>query len=76
MVPPLTLLGPQSRFGDKTLGIRVVCPQKRHCSPKRVEVLKGLRNTSTYHSGRKRKEHKDRLVSISKPKQCYEAYIG
>ena len=24
---PLTLLGPQSRFGDKSLGIRVVCPQ-------------------------------------------------
>ena len=25
----LTLLGPHSRFGDKTLGIRVVSPQNR-----------------------------------------------
>ena len=24
---PLTLLGPQSRFGGKSLGIRMVCPQ-------------------------------------------------
>ena len=33
----LTLLGPQSRFGVKSLGIRMVCPQIG------TAVLKGLR---------------------------------
>ena len=33
----LTLLEPQSRFGDKLLGIRVVCPQNG------TPVLKGLK---------------------------------
>ena len=32
----LTLLGPQSRFGDKTLGIRLKCTQNR------TAVLEGL----------------------------------
>ena len=34
----LTLLGPQSRFGDKLLELRVVCPQTRDCCSKRVKV--------------------------------------
>ena len=32
----LTLLGPQFRFGDKSLGVRLVCPQIG------TAVLKGL----------------------------------
>ena len=35
-----TLLGPQSRFGDKLLGIWVVCPQNG------TAVLKGLAGRS------------------------------
>ena len=30
-----TLLGPQSRFVDKLLNFQVLCPQERHCSPKK-----------------------------------------
>ena len=37
--PSLTPLGPQSRFGDRRRGIRVVCLQQWHCSPKRVSRI-------------------------------------
>ena len=33
----LTLLGPQSRFGDKLLMFRVNCPQIWECGSKRVK---------------------------------------
>ena len=36
----MTLLGPQSRFGDKALKFQVICPQlspQRDCSPKRFK---------------------------------------
>ena len=35
----LTLLGPQSHFGDKLLGIGLVCPEKRDCGSKRVNTV-------------------------------------
>ena len=38
-LPTLTLLGPQSRFGDKPLKFQVVCPQNE------TAVLKGLTPT-------------------------------
>ena len=34
----ILLLEPQSRFGDKLLEIRVVCPQQRGCGSKRVNI--------------------------------------
>ena len=37
LINPLILLGPQSRFGGKLLGIGVVCPHILDCSPKRVK---------------------------------------
>ena len=37
---PLSLLGPQSRFGDKTLGIKVVCPKTG------LQYYKGLRTVT------------------------------
>ena len=33
----LTLLGPQSRFGDKLLLFRVICPHLWECGSKRVK---------------------------------------
>ena len=35
---PLTLVGPQPRFGDKSLGIIEVCPQNRDCGVKGVNI--------------------------------------
>ena len=37
-LPALTLLGPQSRFGDKLLILRVVCPHIREWGSKRVNA--------------------------------------
>ena len=42
----ITLLGPQSRFGDKLLTIRVCCPHIWKCGSKRVNPVPGKR-TST-----------------------------
>ena len=36
--PPLSLLGPQSRFGDKLLISRVICPHIWKCGAKRVNA--------------------------------------
>ena len=36
MLKGLTLLGPQSRFGDKLLIIRLLCPHVWECGSKRV----------------------------------------
>ena len=47
----LTPLEPQSRFGDKLLEIRLVCPQNG------TALLKGLRRSAIF--GETRKEHVD-----------------
>ena len=36
--PKLTLLEPQSRFGDIALKLQAVCPPKRDCGSKRVKA--------------------------------------
>ena len=46
----LTLLEPQSRFGDKSLGVRLVCPQIG------TAVLKGLRLRSSKEPRKKKGE--------------------
>ena len=38
----LTLLGPQSRFGDNSLGIRLVCPQTGTAVLKVLAALQGI----------------------------------
>ena len=44
----LTLLGLQSRFGDKPVKFGVICPQNG------TAVLKGLTNVTTTTTGKKR----------------------
>ncbi|CAN0376060.1 unnamed protein product [Laminaria digitata] len=41
----LTLLGPQSRFGDNVLGIRVRVSPKRECGPEGVKLIPGTRHS-------------------------------
>ena len=43
--PLLTLLGPHSRFGDKLLTVRVICPHIWECGAKRVNTI----NTGVIH---------------------------
>ena len=46
----LTFLGPHSRFGDKLLTFRVLCPQTWECGAKRVNIKSSLAYASGYES--------------------------
>ena len=53
-VEALTLLEPQSRFGDTPLKFQVVCPQlspKRDCGPKRVNPFTRVEHLNTRYHG-------------------------
>ena len=58
---PLTLLGPQSRFGDKPLKFQVLCPPKRDCGSKVVK--KSLFLIRTYI----KKKNSENDVKIVRP---------
>ena len=63
----LTLLGPQSRFGDKLLIIRVFCPHIRECGSERVKdsfVLIRLSKRRLYSITTKKRVHEQTLSRI------------
>ena len=43
-ITPLTLLGPQPRFGDEPLNFEVICPQNGTAVPKELSTVPGGQN--------------------------------